>query len=144
MINNMIEKVRKAVRVFTARASEATQEREIKLVNSNSTGKQYRDIRKPFISKSNHDKLVKVSKFFGYYYETKRGVVFMNKKPHKIIILKDKIYLQYNNNPFVSVEAKLNSIESINNITPQNMIDKLSAFSGRYSQTLENVKNESN
>ena len=50
---------------------------------------------KPFIPKRLHKKLVEVAKWFGFFYDTKKGLVWIEGKPHRIIISSGRVLLQH-------------------------------------------------
>ena len=138
-MKNIKRSIEKVVKIFNGNLM--NQESQIKSINSTDTGKQYLDIKgpyKPYINKDNHFKMVEFAKYMGHYYDTKKGVFFMNKKMYKIIVLKNEIYFQHKNESFIPLKRKLRLMEELKNLNPNNFVDGLLHVSQHYSQILEN------
>jgi len=61
--------------------------------------------RKPFIPLNIHEQLKEVSQFFGYYYDTSSGLLNMNGKQHRFIMIGENLYLQYKKEHLVSLKS---------------------------------------
>ena len=84
--------------------------------------------------------MVKLAEFMGYYYDTRKAVMFINKIPFNIMVVKHNVYFQHNGSPLVSLDKKIALMKEIQKLNPTNYIDGLVNISAHYSQILENKK----
>jgi len=68
--------------------------------------------RKPFISLDIHERLKKISNYFGYYYNTDEGTLFIKGKKHRILFVGENLYFQHEREQLVSLnhEEKMMSL----------------------------------
>ena len=126
-------------KIFSSTDEKENQVKIIKEINPQSSGKRYREFRKPFISKENHDLLVRLAKGMRYYYNTKIAGMYMNgnRTPHKIIVIKDRVYFQKDNSPLISLKSKLEALDILEGIESDNILSGIVNISARYTKLLE-------
>ena len=59
--------------------------------------KNNKNYNKTYITRENHQKIVDIAQYFGFYYDTEKGVLWMHNSegervPFKILSFKNKIY----------------------------------------------------
>ena len=101
-------KISNIVKVFSGNGSKEDQEKAIITINSKSEGISYSCRTRPFISLKHHEEIKNLVLFMGWFYNTKKSTVHINKIEHNIIIIGKNCYFQHNNKQLVSLN-KLNA-----------------------------------
>ena len=70
---------------------------------------------KPYISKRLHERIVKMVQYYHHYYDTKKGLIWLSGKPHRIIIIQNKVYFQHKNEAFRSLKREEGIINMMKN-----------------------------
>ena len=79
---------------------------------------------KPYISPRLHKRIVKMVQYYHHYYDTKKGLVWLSGKPHRIVIIKDKVYFQHQNEAFRSLKRE----EGIINMMQNSIMDGIRQY----------------